>query len=48
MWTRAIAAMALLWPLVGAQAQTASPPRLEVRPGIWFEVTELKRLVPAK
>ena len=44
MWKSAIAALAVLWPLAVAQAQTASPPRLEVRPGIWFEVAELKRL----
>jgi hypothetical protein len=43
-WKSAIAALGVLWPLAVAQAQTASPPRLEVRPGIWFEVAELKRL----
>ena len=44
MWKSAIAALALLLPLAAAQAQTTAPPRLELRPGISFEVTELKRL----
>jgi hypothetical protein len=44
MWKAAIAAVAVLWPIVAAHAQNAAPPRLELRPGIWFEVTELKRL----
>jgi hypothetical protein len=43
-WKSAFAALAVLWPLAVTQAQTASPARLEVRPGIWFEVAELKRL----
>jgi hypothetical protein len=43
-WKSAIAALSLLLPLVTAQAQTTAPPRLELRPGISFEVTELKRL----
>ncbi len=38
-----MAALVAAWPLVAAHAQT-TPPRLELRPGIWFEVTELKRL----
>ncbi len=44
MWKSAIAALSLLLPLVTAQAQTTAPPRLWLRPGISFEVTELRRL----
>ncbi len=39
-----VAALTAVWPLAVAHAQGAAPSRLELRSGIWFEVTELKRL----